>query len=686
MNITWYKLNNTHYDSGTRGAAVWMVFAGLMLLAFTGPLWLLIGAATLLAFAGAFTVQFVFSQMFRPHKNLTPITPYAVLALYAVWVGWTAHRHPLQLEGMQTLVLQASAFGFAVGLLGTVVGVILALAKMPVFCPANSFQPIAWYEGGRTTFPAAPPAPTPVRVIMSPTPSEQGKDSAQTEETDADERRYPAEPPTKTFADLFGYDAFKALLREHLQQWRAGKGNGLLMYGPPGTGKTAFAQAIAGELKLPIITISFGDISSKWVNQSTEQLMQVLEDAQAQAPCVLFMDEIDSVLTARESAEWQPAEYARMTGAFLSRIERLRAAGGVFYIGATNRLDRIDPAAMRVGRFDWRAELPLPDEAARRGLILQPIVRARLLIADSVLSRFARRWVGMNVPQILNAAEEAARIALQEQRQTVTHDDLYRGLRRVQGPRAIAPEGSLPLEALILNPEARSSIDTLVAQMRNLDLIEAEGGSMIKGALFYGPPGTGKTTVAKAMALAVQWPLIVRMGRDLMNADAVAALRQEIQQLRPAIVFIDEADDILGHRAFAGAGIKAATNDLLALIDGAHSVPDVLWLAATNDPDSIDAAALRGGRFEMKVPFLALQDAALRQYLTDWLQRNPQARPTDPTAWIEQVMPHLAGLTPGNLEAILRSANNEAILAKKAGGSRAITPAQIDSAKQRILA
>jgi len=477
-------------------------------------------------------------------------------------------------------------------------------------------------------------------------------------------RRYPARTPEKRFADLYGYAELKSLLLDHAEKWEGAGENGLLLYGPPGTGKTAFATALAGELGLPIITVSFGDLASKWINQTTEQLMLLFDEALAQSPCVLFVDEIESVLSSRDGGGGYD-EYQRMTSAFLSKIEAVRRDGGILYIGATNYPDRLDAAAIRPGRFDWRAEVPLPDYAARRGLMLDIITKRGLLISNELLDRFARRWQGFNVPQLQGAIKSACELSFKDGGQVLRFEHLYRGLRASQGPKVNAPEGARAMSTLTLNPASRSMLAGLIDQLRELESLEAEGGSIVKGVLFYGPPGTGKTTVAKALALEAQWPIVTRMGKDLMDVGAVAKLRNEINSLRPCIMFIDEADDILGHRAYSG--VKAATNELLALIDGANSIPDVLWIAATNDPDGMDSAALRGGRFEMKVPFLGLEDDALRHYLLGWLTANPRARPEEPERWIAEIAPLLRGMVPGNLDAVLRAANNRAILENHPG-------------------
>lgn len=493
---------------------------------------------------------------------------------------------------------------------------------------------------------------------------------------------YGAQPSSLTFADLYGMDDLKSQLRAAAQKWQDHQGNGILLFGPPGTGKTAFANALAGELRIPIITISFGNLASKWVGETTERFMALIRDARAQAPCVLFMDEIESVLRSRDINTYINDEYIRLVSTFLSEIQNLRQHGGVLYVGATNHLEMLDAAAIRPGRFDFRAEVGLPDTEARRGLIASTLRSKGAQITRDVLDRLAVRWEGFNIPTITQTINAAVEIA-QEGGHTgpIPFRNFYAGLRRVQGPKASAPDGSLRLDELALNGDTREQLGSLAHRLRNMDEYEEQGGKIPRGVLLYGPPGTGKTTIARSMALEAGWPLIVRNGKDLVTEDAIADLRKEAGTYRPAIVFIDEADDILGHRANSGPAFKSATNALLTLIDGAGgSLPDVLWIAATNHPDSIDSAALRGGRFETHVYLGPLEEAAVERLVALWLRNNPKAAPDD-SAWMMRVVPLLTGMAPADINAVLNAANDAAIDAfLRQKGERAVTVEQVEQA------
>ncbi len=494
---------------------------------------------------------------------------------------------------------------------------------------------------------------------------EQSAETAQRRQDDVElppETR--AQPSGVTFADVIGMSELKAQLREAGQKWQNRQGNGILLYGPPGTGKTFMARALAGELGLPIMTVNMGHLTSKWVGETTMRFMQIMRDAKAQAPCVLFIDEIEALLGDRGAGVSQGhEEFQRLVSAFLSEIYALRQHGGVLYIGATNLIDRIDDSAIRQERFDFRAEVGLPDTEAREGLIVSALRSQGAKITRPVLDRLVKRWNGFDVPTIINATKASIELARAEGLQApIPFRLFYAGLRKIQGPRAKVAEGTLPLSAMSLNADLREQLTDIASTLRRIDEIEELGGSLPRGLLFYGPPGTGKTMTARAMALEAGWPILVRNGKELRDGEAVRKLKKEINACRPVIVFIDEADDILGDRTYASEYVKAATNDLLTLIDGAGGgLADVVWIAATNHPDRIDSAARRGGRFEVHVEFGPLDEAATAHLVESWLTRNPQAIPSNPGAWLMQVVPMLAGMVPADIEHTLKMANQKAI-------------------------
>lgn len=497
--------------------------------------------------------------------------------------------------------------------------------------------------------------------------------------------RYRAAAAGVKFADLYGSQPLKDRLLEAAGDWKKKGKNGVLLYGPPGTGKTVMATALAGELGLPVIAVNVADLASRWVNATTENLGSLFDAAVAQAPCVLFMDEVESILADRATGGGTP-EGGHITAAFLARATALQHSQ-VLLVAATNYLDRLDSAAIREGRFDFKVEVPLPDADARRGLIAARLAKAHCSTDAGTLTRLVRRWAGFNVPRIIAATDAACEAVAGRigRAGVVAYGDFYAAIRRVQGAHGGAREGAKKLADLILEPAQESRLREIADQLVHVDEIETAGGTIPKGILFYGPPGTGKTATAAALAGEAGWSFIERNGRDLLDRGAVERLRAVAGDLRPTVVFLDEADDILADRQFSP--YKMVTNELLTLVDGAGgTLPDVVWIAATNHAEAIDEAALRAGRFEQKVEFGVPTMATARRMIASWSTAHASRldRPAD--AWADAVLPGFAGLTAANVFGALRLANNIAVTrARSAGGTDpVVTPEHVAEALHEL--
>jgi transitional endoplasmic reticulum ATPase len=515
---------------------------------------------------------------------------------------------------------------------------------------------------------------------------------------------YPALPAKITFADLYGNQDLKDSLIEAGREWREKGKNGVLLFGEPGTGKTAFGEALAGEMGIPFIYVTFGDMASKWVNETTERLVAIFNAANAQQPCMLFIDEIDAVLKDRRSlSAGSSEEYERIVATFLGRATALQGSR-VLLVAATNYIDRLDDAAIREGRFDFKVQVPLPDGPARRHLVEARMAANACTTDDETLDRLTRRWGGFNVPRIIACTNTACELGRADAGHpalrpgqfnrsasdaappavVLDYPHFYRALRKIQGRKGGAPEGAKSLDDLFLDDEPAARLREISSQLSRVDDIERMGGSIPKGILFYGPPGTGKTATAMALARACGWSFIERNGRDLMREGEIDKLRGEASDLRPAIVFLDEADDILADRTYSN--FKSVTNELLTLMDGAGGMlQDVVWIAATNHPEGIDSAALRGGRFEQKVAFGPPGDQTLLRMVMAWASEHAADLAEDPASWAAKSFEHVRGQTPANVQSILRLANNLAVTKHLANGaSRAVTVGHVAAAAGEV--
>ena len=469
----------------------------------------------------------------------------------------------------------------------------------------------------------------------------------------------------KNFNHIVGMAEFKERLlnagHEILSAKTAGASrNGILLTGDPGNGKTTMAEALAGQLNLEIITVSFGDVASMWIGETTQKVMKVFDDAERQAPCLLFIDEVEAILIDRSKVTNADSEGAKTVSAVLKRLESIRNKK-IVVVAATNFLDRLDPAAIREGRFDYKLEVPAPDFLARKHLLEAGLKSVTALIYTTGLERAAKRWEGFSVSRIRAIATEVLEQLKSKKIDAIGFNELAQALRNLnatQGDRI--PENTLTIDELILETNMRARLNKLANRMINIDEIEAMGGSVPAGVLFHGPAGTGKTIAAMALAKASKWAFLKTSGHDLLHTpQKIDDLMRLAKDIRPCIIFIDEADDVLADRRSSLLS-KDVTNKLLSIMDGAGGkTKDILFIAATNAPDLIDEAMLRGGRFTEKVAFDVLGNDALHTYVTKWIANTRAPLADDFKA--DTVTALLSGQSLANVGEILQSAVNEAI-------------------------
>jgi transitional endoplasmic reticulum ATPase len=415
-------------------------------------------------------------------------------------------------------------------------------------------------------------------------------------------------PASKVLADRFGAKEAPA--------------NGILLHGAPGNGKTIFAEALAGELQVPIVSLTYGDVSSKWIGEMPRLISNCFAYAKEQAPCLLFVDEIDSFLRPRSLGSGN-SEDLKIVNTLLTEIVAVREHR-VVLVGATNSLENLDAAAVREGRFDLKVEVTAPDEPARLGILRASVARyaGGLQAEEDALCSVAKRWEGFSVSRLVAICKALPDCARMESSTVIGFEQWHCALRVVQGGKARAPAGSKRLDELVLPANARKALQLVAARLRDVHRIESLGGTLPTGILLYGPPGTGKTAAARALALESGWAFLSVAGPDLLSQrDRLARLYTEALDLRPAIVFVDEADDVITDRRIAAA--PDLVNRLLTTMDGTVAkASDVVFVAATNHPDRVDPALLRAGRFTEKIELAAPVPAQLARFVQTWLERK----------------------------------------------------------------
>ena len=473
---------------------------------------------------------------------------------------------------------------------------------------------------------------------------------------------YQARTPKRSFKDVMGMNDLKERLAKAGKEIVANTSqrNGILLTGDPGNGKTTMAEALAGELNLKFIDVSFGSFVSAWVGQTTERVMKVFDDAEKQAPCVLFLDEVEAVLVDRNKVMQADSESAKTVSAMLKRLEDLRNKK-VVIIAASNYIDRLDPAAIREGRFDYKIEVTPPDFEARKFLLLKNLESASKVVVDNAVDRAAKRWEGYSVARIRAIATEALDQLKSGKTTHIGFDELMQALRALQSTMgSTLPEDTPGIDQLVLEPEMGTRLRKLANRMINIEQVEEMGGSVPSGALFSGPAGTGKTLGAKALAKETKWAFIATTGHDLVHKpEEIDTIMRKAKDIRPCIIFIDEADDVLADRKTSFMS-KDVTNKLLTVMDGAGGrTKDIFFIAATNDADIIDEAMLRGGRFTEKIAFAVPNEVALSEFVAKWIAKTKAPLADDFTT--HNIVELLMGQSLANVGEILQLAVNEAM-------------------------
>jgi transitional endoplasmic reticulum ATPase len=402
---------------------------------------------------------------------------------------------------------------------------------------------------------------------------------------------------------------------------------GVLVHGPPGTGKTLLAKAVANESNAHFIAINGPEIMSKYVGGSEEKLRELFEEAEENAPSIIFIDEIDAIAPKREEVT---GEVERRTVAqLLTLMDGLKSRGQVVVIGATNRPDALDQAIRRPGRFDREIEIGVPDKDGRRE-VLQIHTRGMPLDDKVNLDEIAEITHGFVGADLEALCKEAAMRVLRRilpdikgdeeipketlKKMIVTKSDFKEAMKEVQ-PSALR-------EILVQVPNVSwddiGGLENAKQELREAvewplkypDSFRKFGVKPPRGVLVYGPPGTGKTLLAKAVANESDANFIAVKGPELLSKwvgeseKGVREIFKKARQTAPTVIFFDEIDSIASTRTGGGtdSGVtQRVVNQLLTEIDGLEELQDVAVLAATNRVDMLDPALTRPGRFDRHV-------------------------------------------------------------------------------------
>lgn len=454
---------------------------------------------------------------------------------------------------------------------------------------------------------------------------------------------------------------------------------GVLLHGTPGTGKTLLAKAVANESEANFILLNGPECMSKFYGESEKKIRDIFEDAEKSAPSIIFIDEIDAIAPKREDVQGEVER--RVVSQLLTMMDGLNTRGRVVVIGATNRVNSIDPALRRPGRFDREIEINVPDKGGRLN-ILKIHTRNMPLKKNVNLENLAAKTHGFVGADVAALAKEAAMNVLRKLLPEIKMEEDQEIPQEILDKMIIGQEDfdealkvvrpSAMREVLVetpniswndiggLNGIKQSLKESVEWPIKNPEAFERMGIKPPKGVLLYGPPGTGKTLLAKAVAKESEANFIQVKGPSLLSMwvgeseKGIRKVFERARQVAPCIIFFDEIDAIAGKRGM-DAGTKVTErvlNQMLAEMDGIEDLKSVMVIAATNRPDLLDSALLRPGRFDR----ILLVDIPDKESRAKILEIHTAKIPLEKSVKMDVLIKKTEGFVGADIENLCREA------------------------------
>ncbi len=455
---------------------------------------------------------------------------------------------------------------------------------------------------------------------------------------------------------------------------------GILLYGPPGCGKTLIAKALASESKAHFLSINGPEIMSKYYGETEAKLRAIFKEAKKLAPSIIFIDEIDSIAPRRDDISGEVE--VRLVAQLLALMDGLSDRGDVVVVGATNRIEEVDLALRRPGRFDREVEIGVPNEDGRYE-ILKIHTKGMPLSEDVDLKKYANITNGYTGADISALCREAAFIALKRilphinneikipklnaKKLKISDEDFAQAYKQIV-PTALR-EFYIEIPKVGWNDIAGMDdiIDTLndnvVKPTHDPKPFKSMGIEPPRGILLYGPPGCGKTLIAKALASESKANLIMVGGSEILSkwvGESEKAIREIFRKAKsssPSIILFDEIDAIAKYRGDEEKHTESILSQLITSIDSLYKQEMVFILGTTNRPDLIDPSLLRPGRFDLPL-YIHPPDVKQRHEILTLITKNA---PLDTDVKLDQIAEITNGFSGADLKSLLREAGLMAI-------------------------
>jgi transitional endoplasmic reticulum ATPase len=466
--------------------------------------------------------------------------------------------------------------------------------------------------------------------------------------------------PTVSFDDIGGLDETIEAIKEiavvpiiHPEIYlRAGQDppKGIVLHGPPGVGKTMLAKALAREAQSTFHSLSGPEVMRGVYGESEKMLRELFEQARRESPSVIYIDEIDAIAASRENQSGELEK--RVLTQLLTLMDGFEERGNVLVIGSTNRLESIDLALLRAGRFDRRIHVPYPDIKGREKIL--EIHSKNMPLEQIDLEEWAMKTNGYTGADLANLCRHSIGIGLRrlfgferliseevfsvEEMETISIiDQDFSDSFELITPIAVAQRrpasmGHIGFDDVVGHTDAKEAMfDHIVLPIKNSEVYSALGLNCSGGVILHGPPGTGKTMLGKAAASQAGVQFMAISGPELISKwvgeseRAIRELFQKAEDLSPVVIFLDEFDAIGSKRNGGESSVhsNSVVAQLLSLMDGLGQRSDIFLMASTNQLELVDEAFLRPGRFDKTIIIDKLEFEFFFEFIFKSLQDVP---------------------------------------------------------------